>query len=321
VSGEVLGVYRQVVTTTDGRQGLLAAGAAAVTVVLWASAFVAIRHVGHEFSAGALSLGRLLVGSLLLGALLFTRPRRWPAKGDWKLLLICGLLWFGVYNVALNEAEQRLDAGTAAMLVNVGPLLIALLAGLLLGEGFPRQLVIGSIAAFGGVVLIGTSSSEGKAETWGVILCVVAAIAYAVGVVAQKPLLGRLPALEVTWLACTIGAISCLPFAPALIRETGDAKASTIWWIVFLGAFPTALAFTTWAYALARTSAGRMGATTYLVPPLTIFLAWLLLDETPASMAYLGGALCLIGVAISRHKPSIPLTSTVIPDSKPESKS
>jgi len=321
VSGEVSGVYRQVVTTTDGRQGLLAAGAAAVTVVLWASAFVAIRHVGHEFSAGALSLGRLLVGSLLLGALLFTRPRRWPAKGDWKLLLICGLLWFGVYNVALNEAEQRLDAGTAAMLVNVGPLLIALLAGLLLGEGFPRQLVIGSIAAFGGVVLIGTSSSEGKAETWGVILCVVAAIAYAVGVVAQKPLLGRLPALEVTWLACTIGAISCLPFAPALIRETGDAKASTIWWIVFLGAFPTALAFTTWAYALARTSAGRMGATTYLVPPLTIFLAWLLLDETPASMAYLGGALCLIGVAISRHKPSIPLTSTVIPDSKPESKS
>ncbi len=45
------------------------------------------------------------------------------------------------------------------MLVNIGPLLIALLAGLLLHEGFPRQLVIGSIAAFGGVVLIGTSSS------------------------------------------------------------------------------------------------------------------------------------------------------------------
>jgi hypothetical protein len=201
----------------------------------------------------------LLVGSLLLGVFVFSRPRRWPAKGDWKLLLVCGLLWFGVYNVALNEAEQRLDAGTAAMLVNIGPLLIALLAGLLLGEGFPKQLVIGSIAAFGGVVLIGASSSEGKAETWGVVLCIAAAVAYAIGVVAQKPLLGRLPALEVTWIACTIGAISCLPFGPALVRETADARPSIIWWIVFLGAFPTALAFTTWAYALARTSAGRMG--------------------------------------------------------------
>ncbi|TDD29455.1 DMT family transporter [Kribbella turkmenica] len=308
------------------KETVLAAGAATVTVVLWASAFVAIRHVGQEFSAGALSLGRLLVGSLLLGAFAFTRPRRWPARGDWKFLLVCGLLWFGVYNLALNEAEQRLDAGTTAMLVNIGPLLIALLAGVLLHEGFPRQLVIGSVAAFGGVVLIGLSSSEGQAETWGVVLCLVAAAAYAIGVVSQKPLLTRLPALEVTWLACVIGTVSCLPFAPALVRETADARPSTIWWVVFLGAFPTAIAFTTWAYALARTTAGRMGATTYLVPPLTIFLGWLLLDESPAPLAYLGGALCLVGVAISRYRSrrtaaANPVVSTVSPDSNPLSKS
>ncbi|WP_405070014.1 DMT family transporter [Kribbella sp. NBC_01510] len=307
------------------KQGLLAGGAAAVTVVLWASAFVAIRHVGQEFSAGALSLGRLLVGSVLLGIFVFTRPRHWPAKADWKFLLICGLLWFGVYNLALNEAEHRLDAGTTAMLVNIGPLLIALLAGVLLHEGFPRQLVIGSVAAFGGVVLIGLSSSSGSAETWGVLLCLVAAAAYAIGVVSQKPLLARLPALEVTWLSCLIGAIACLPFAPTLVRETADARPSTIWWVVFLGAFPTAIAFTTWAYALARTTAGRMGATTYLVPPLTIFLGWLLLDESPAPLAYLGGLLCLIGVAISRYRrrtvAPMPAVTVDSPDSKPLSKS
>ncbi|MFG1624117.1 DMT family transporter [Kribbella sp. NPDC049227] len=306
------------------KQGVLAAGAAAVTVVLWASAFVAIRHVGQEISAGALSLGRLLVGSVLLGVFVFTRPRRWPAKGDWKLLLVCGLLWFGLYNLALNEAERRLDAGTTAMLVNIGPLLVALLAGVLLHEGFPRQLVIGSVAAFGGVVLIGLSSSSGSAETRGVLLCLVAAAAYAIAVVSQKPLLSRLPALEVTWLSCVIGAIACLPFAPTLVRETADARPSTIWWIVFLGAFPTAIAFTTWAYALARTTAGRMGATTYLVPPLTIFLGWLLLDESPAPLAYLGGVLCLIGVAISRYRrrvAAMPAVSVASPDSNPLSKS
>ena len=97
---------------------------------------------------------------MLLGVFVFLRPRRWPTKGDWKFLVLCGVLWFGVYNLALNEAEQRLDAGTTAMLVNIGPLLIALLAGVLLHEGFPRQLVFGSIAAFGGVILIGLSSSE-----------------------------------------------------------------------------------------------------------------------------------------------------------------
>ena len=49
---------------------------------------------------------------------------------------MCGVLWFGLYNVALNAAETRIDAGTAAMLVNVGPILIAIFAGLILG-GFP----------------------------------------------------------------------------------------------------------------------------------------------------------------------------------------
>ena len=288
------------------RTSLLAGAAALTTVVLWASAFVAIRHVGNEVSPGALALGRLVIGSVLLGVLLFTRPRaaRWrpPTRRDWIALVICGVLWFGGYNVALNAAEQRVDAGTAAMLVNVGPLMIALLAGIVLGEGFPGRLVIGSLVAFAGVVVIGTSSSTGTAETWGVVLCVVAAAGYAIGVVAQKPLLARIPALQVTWAACTIGAVACLPFAPALVREARAAEASTLWWVVYLGALPTALAFTTWAYALARTSAGRMGATTYLVPPITIVLGWLLLDETPPGLAIAGGALCLAGVALSRRR-------------------
>lgn len=277
--------------------------AALVTVVLWASAFVAIRHVGREISAGPLSLGRLLVGSALLGLVVAARRhRRRPARRDWLPLLTCGVLWFGIYNVALNEAERRIDAGTAAMVVNVGPLLIALLAGLVLGEGFPRRLVLGSAVAFGGVLLIGAASSRG-AHGIGVLLCLAAAVSYAVAVVTQKPLLARLPALEVTWLACMIGAICCLPFLPALVGEVAAARPTTVAWLVYLGAFPTALAFTTWAYALSHTSAGKMGATTYLVPPVAVGIGWLALGETPAGLAFAGGALCLVGVYLSRRAP------------------
>jgi drug/metabolite transporter (DMT)-like permease len=283
---------------------LLVTGAATVSVLLWGSSFVAIRHAGTEFSAGSMSLGRLLVGSILLGAYLYFRERptraSWPTRRDWPPLLACGLLWFGVYNLTLNAAERRLDAGTAAMLVHIAPLLIALLAGLTLGEGFPRQLVIGSLIALGGVVLIGTATSTGPAETWGVILCFIAAISYAVGVVAQKPLLTRLPAAQVTWLACMIGTVACLPYAPTLVSEVSTASAGTIWWVIYLGAFPTALGFTTWAYALRRSTAGRMGVTVYAVPVVAILLAWLLLGETPALLALVGGALCLAGVAVSR---------------------
>ncbi len=72
-------------------------------------------------------------------------------------------------------------------------------------------------------------------------------------------------------------------------------------WVVYLSVFPTAVAFTTWAYALSRTTAGRMGATTYLVPPLAVLMGWMVLGEVPPALALLGGALCLVGVAVSRR--------------------
>ncbi|MEV4417637.1 DMT family transporter [Catellatospora sp. NPDC049609] len=292
----------------ESRTGTLALVAALVTVLLWASAFVAIRYVGRELSAGALSLGRLIVAAVVLGAMMVADdrraavPRPWPGRRHWPRLLIVGVVWFGVYNVALNQAERLIDAGTAAMLVNVGPLLIAILAGLLLGEGFPRPLIAGSAIAFAGVVLIGTATSTtSTVSTWGAVLCLVAAVSYAVGVVAQKPLLADLSGLRVTWLACVIGAVVCLPYAPTLVRELAAAQPASVWWLVYLGVFPTAIGFTTWAYALARTSAGRLGATTYLVPAVAIVLAWALLGEVPPVLALAGGALCLVGVAISRR--------------------
>ena len=192
--------------------------AVAITVTAWASAFVAIRGVRDSFEPGALALGRLLVGSLALGALLIAR-RSWvaPTRREWYLVVLCGLAWFAIYNVALNAAEQRVDAGTTAMLVGVGPILIALLAGLLLGEGFPRWLLIGAGVAFAGAVVIGVATAHTtSSDIVGVALCLGAALAWAVGVLAQKPALRRLPALQVTWMACTVGALACLPFAGQL---------------------------------------------------------------------------------------------------------
>lgn len=226
-----------------------------------------------------------------------------PGRRDLVRVALVGVLWFGAYNVSLNAAELRVDAGTAAMLVNVGPILVAVLAGVVLREGFPPGLLAGCAVAFGGAVVIGyATAGSGGSDTWGVVLCVVAAVCYAVSVVAQKPALGRVSALQATWLACTVGALVCLPFAPQLVRELAAAPATATGWVAYLGAFPTAVAFTTWAYALARTSAGKQGATTYLVPAVTVVLGWAMLGEVPPALALAGGAICLAGVALTRRR-------------------
>lgn len=287
------------------REETTALAAALVTVVLWASAFVGIRSAGRTLAPGPLTLGRLLIGAAVLALVALARRERLPRREDlravWPGLVACGLLWFGAYNLALNAAERRLDAGTAAMLVNVGPILIAVLAGLLLGEGFPRTLMLGCAIAFAGVIVIGMATSSSDATTAGVVLCVAAAVAYSAAVVAQKPVLRRLSPLQTILLCCLIGAAVCLPFAPQLLDELAAADATAVAWTVYLGVFPTALAFTTWAYALARTGAGRMGATTYLVPPISVLLGWSLLSESPPGLALAGGAVCLLGVIVARR--------------------
>ncbi len=284
----------------------LALGAALVSVVFWASAFVGIRAAAVDLSPGALALGRLLVGSVALGAVVVIRRPRLPGRRALVPIVACGVLWFGVYNLALNTAERHVDAGTAAMLVNVGPILIAVMGGLFLGEGFPPRLLAGCVIAFAGAITIGLATSghgpTGEA-TLGIVLCLVAAFAYAGGVTLQKPVLASVPALTVTWLACLVGTVVCLPFAPQLVTEIGVASPASVAWLLYLGIFPTALGFTTWAFALGRTTAGRLGSTTYLVPAIAIVLAWLLLGEAPPPLAIAGGAVAIAGVVIARWSP------------------
>jgi drug/metabolite transporter (DMT)-like permease len=281
-----------------------AAAAAAVSVVLWSSAFVVIRFAGRELEPGPLALARLAVGSVALGALMLARRERLPRGRALAGAVVSGLLWFGLYNIALNAAERRIDAGTASLLVNTAPIFVALLAAAVLREPLTRGLVVGCLVAFTGVALIAAGvSRHGLSATWGAALCVIAALAYAAALIAQKPALRSASALSVTWTACFVATLACLPYAGPLVDEASRASTSSLVWTVYLGLGPTAIGFSTWAYALARTDASRLGVTTYLVPPLAVLLGWIALNETPPLLALPGGLLCLLGVAIARGAP------------------
>lgn len=301
------------------RTDLLAAGAATVTVILWASAFVSIRSAGAAYSPGALALGRLLSGAVALAVICLIRREGLPPRSAWRGIAISGVLWFGFYMVVLNWGEQQVDAGTAALVVNIGPILIALLGARLLKDAMPPRLLAGMAVSFAGAVTVGLSmSDDGGSSVLGVVLCLLAAIAYAGGVVAQKPVLGSATPLQATTFGCLVGAVVCLPFAGQLVSEAADAPASATLNMVYLGVFPTALAFTTWAYALARTTASRMGATTYAVPALVVLMSWLALGEVPGLFTLAGGVLCLAGVAVSRSRARAATAPVPAPEPQPE---
>ena len=293
-------VERQAGSANAAGRDMPALVAGLTTVSLWGSAFVGIRAAGHSLSPGSIALGRLLVSSAILACVALLRRERLPARRAFGPIAVFGLLWLGVYSVALNAAERHVDAGTSAMIVNAGPLLIALLAGIALREGFPRELLLGCAVALTGCVVIG-AATKGAAGSSGVglALLAVATLAYATAVVVQKVALTRASAFQVTWLGCLAATVVCMPFAPTLLRQADHLSALA--WVAYLGAMPTALGFATWSFALSRASAGRVASLNYLIPVVAIMLAWAYLGERPPALAIGGGVLCLAGVYLARR--------------------
>lgn len=294
--------------------------AAGVTVLLWASAFVGIRAAGHDFSPGALALGRMVAAALVLSVFVAvanaaarrrTAPRAaaarplpgaLPSGGLLGLIALWGVVWFGGYNVALNAAERLVDAGTAALLVSTAPILVAVAAVLVLGERLTRRLGIGVAVAFAGVALIAITGFTGRLDTMGIALAVLSAVLYAFAVLLQKRLLARVEAVTMTWLGTLAGTAALLPFLPVLLGELVAAPTPSLLAMLYLGVFPTAIGFLTWGYVLSHWTAGRTIAATYLVPPVTVALSWILLAEVPTPLALLGGALCLAGVVLATRR-------------------
>ena len=272
------------------------------TVLAWSSAFVVIRAVLPVFEPGELAFLRQLVAVPLLAVWMIGQKWLWPTVREWALIAIFGLTWFSIYIVALNTAEQTIDAGTASFVVNIGPLLIAVGAFMFLGEKLSRNLIPGALIALAGVGLIawGTSSSD-RVDLVGVLWALVATVTYAVGVLTQKPALKRLSSNQVTLLGAAIALIPLFWWAPEAITTVQSAPIDAIVGAVWLGAIPTALGFGLWGYALKRMPAGRLGVSTYVVPPLVIVESAILLGEWPHPIAVVGGLIALAGVWWSRR--------------------
>ena len=272
------------------------------TLFAWSSAFVVIRSVGEAFPPAELAFLRMAVAVPLLGLLMIGKAWVWPTLREWALISVFGIGWFTMYIVALNTAEQTIDAGTASFIVNIGPLLIAIGASLFLGETLPRNLLAGALVALSGVGLIAwATSTSDHFDVSGVLWALVSTVTYAIGVLSQKPALKRISSAQVTFLGATISLIPLLFWAPSAVAHAAVATPAALFGIVWLGAIPTALGYALWGYALTRMPAGRLGVSTYLVPPLVVVESFLILGEAAQPLAIVGGVIALTGVWWSRR--------------------
>lgn len=273
----------------------------AVTLVLFACAFVAIRAALPGFSVGGLSLGRLVVASVMMACVAPLFGVRMPSRAHLARIVACGLTGMAGYQVLLNAGERTVSAGTASMVVNTGPVFAALLAFALLKERIGGRGWIGIALGFAGAVTITFAQGGSLRPSVDALLVLAAALAQSLYFVLQKPLLSHYSGFEVTCYATWVGAVAMLPALPALMADLPRADAGSLAALVFLGVGPSAIGYATWAYAQSTLPVATVANTLFLVPFLSIGIGWLVLAETIHLVALAGGLIALAGVALSRR--------------------
>jgi drug/metabolite transporter (DMT)-like permease len=267
-------------------------------VVLWASAFPVIKIGLEGLGVLHLTLLRHLVASLcFVPFLALTRQRLFPARRDIPAFVMMGSVGIGIYHTALNAGEVRVSAGAASLIIATAPAITALLARFVLGDRLPLLGWAGSVISFCGVAMIVLGDSAALGVDPFAFLILLSAIAAAVYFVWQKPFFRRYRAAEVTAFATWGGTVPMLAFLPGLggdIAGSGGALLAA----AYLGVFPSAIAYSLLAFALARSAVTLVTAYLYTIPVFALLFSWILLGEVPSLLTVLGGMVAIAGVVL-----------------------
>jgi drug/metabolite transporter (DMT)-like permease len=275
-----------------------------VTLLLWSSAFAAIRQAAHDYPPASLALVRFALASATLAAFAWWRRRGAGSAaprqtlGERVQVALAGLIGVTIYQAALNAGSRTVPAGVASLLVNTGPIFTAIVATLFLHERLGWRGWTGLVAAFGGGVLVSWGVAGGFRLEGDLGFVALAAVSQAGYFAVSKPILARHGAFDTACRTIWWGTLFLMPFAPEAWRAIAAAPAAATGAVLYLGVFPGAVGYVTYTYVLSRMPASRAASLLYLVPPLAFAIAWIALGEKPTLVSALGGIPILLGVAL-----------------------
>jgi drug/metabolite transporter (DMT)-like permease len=270
------------------------------TMILWATAFPALRMALRSLDAPTLTTIRMIIAALGLLSLAVVMRTPLPRREDLGRIIGAGFSGFSVYHLALNLGLIHLSAGQGSFLIATIPVWTALLSWRFLGERMGPRAIAGLVLGMIGVgVLTLDSGSAGVNQLQGGAFVLVAAISSGINVTLQKELLGRYRPFDISVHVTVAGALPFLLYLPRCVDTLGALPISVWWLILYLGLVPISLGYVLSAMALSALPATRASQMLLLVPPLATLVAWVWLGEQPGVRMWIGGPIILASVLIT----------------------
>ena len=288
---------------TAGHRAALAALAPPLFVVLWATGFIVARYgLPHAPPLAFLALRFALAIAVLLVMVVLARAP-WPDRAQGWHLVVSGLLiQAGYLSGVWCAIALGMPAGVSALIVNLQPILTAV-AGPWLGERVTRRQWAGLLMGFAGVALVvGDKMSAQGLSAVTVGLCVLALLSITGGTLYQKRYCPSFDLRTGSTIQYAASLAVVLPLSLWLERGgfawNAELLLALAWSVLALSVGAIFLMFA----LIRRGAATKVASLFYLVPLVTVVLAWLLFDEGFTPLAAAGLVITTVGVAIVQRR-------------------
>lgn len=282
-----------------------------LAALIWASAFIAIKFVVQDFSPLLLSTSRVLIGFVFLISYLgiymvFNKNLVWPSgKQNWIKLFIIAALYTSIPFTLINWGQQYISATLTSIVMGASPLIGYFNAHFATKDEKLNPLKIFAVilGTVGILIAIDFNQDGGfSGNIWGVIAMMAALYCYSVsGLITRRLTNGD--ATIISTIILGIGSIYLIPvayFTGQFDVDFSAFKTETLWAVVYLGVFPTGIAYLIRFYLILKIGFTAFLTTVYFIPIFGVLLSALLLGEDLSLNIFIALGLIITSLLISR---------------------
>ncbi|MBD0863153.1 DMT family transporter [Gordonia sp. zg691] len=248
----------------------------AVFVVCWSSGFIGAKLGAAEASVLTILMWRFLVIAIVLGGVIGVMWRRQQVpsmtRGQFGLQLVIGVLSQCGYTVTVYWAiSLGVSTGTTALIDGVQPLVVAALAGPLLGAVTHGKQWLGLAVGAAGVVLVTWSdaSSSAGAPWWAYLVPLLGMASLVVATFLERLVTDAPPPTVILTIHC--GASAVIFTAASVAAGVAVPPAAGAFWlsIAWLTVLSTLGGYGLYWVLLRRSGVTSVNSLMFLMPPVT----------------------------------------------------